>query len=75
MTAATETVTVKADGLVLDLLLWRRHGTAGQTLIEETLDRNPGLAALGVTIPPGTTIVLPDLPASSSPAVAVDLFG
>jgi phage tail protein X len=75
MTEAAETITVKADGLVLDLLLWRRHGIAGQALIEEALDSNPGLAALGVTIPPGTTIVLPALPAASPTAIAIDLFG
>lgn len=72
----TETVTVKADGVALDLLLWRRYGVPGQALIEETLALNPGLAGAGIFIPPGTTVVLPDLPTqptvTSSP---VDLFG
>ena len=48
-----ETITVKGDNIALDLLLWRRFGVRGQQLVEETYQLNPGLADLGLILPPG----------------------
>lgn len=65
----TETVTIRGDGISLDLLLWRRFGVAGQALLTTTLDLNPGLAACGAILLLGTVVVLPEAPL---PAVATD---
>lgn len=71
-----ETITVKGEGLTLDKLLWRRYGVRGQSLVEEALEINPGLAALGPVLPFGTVVMLPELPPETAPAVAVvSLFG
>lgn len=72
-----ETITIRGEGISLDLLLWRRYGVRGQGLVEETLVLNPGLAALGPILPLGTVVTVPDLPPSASaPAVkVVSLFG
>lgn len=70
------TVTVNGEGLVLDLILWRQYGVRGRDLLEATLELNPGLSALGLILPLGTIIILPDLPAASQAAVTVtSLFG
>lgn len=70
-----ETIVIRGDGITLDLLLWRRFGRIGQSLVEATLALNPGLAALGVTLPLGTSIVLPEAPrASPYRAQPVSLF-
>lgn len=71
-----EIVTVRGEAITLDLLLWRRYGVRGQGLVEEALDINPGLAALGPVLPLETVVVLPELPAQTTPAVTVvSLFG
>ena len=72
----TDTVTVEADGLTLDLVLWRAHGVAGQALLEETLDINPGLAAMGPYLPIGTRLRMPGPPRTSPRTEdVVTLFG
>lgn len=73
----TETITIRGEGISLDLLLWRRYGVRGQALVEQTLDLNPGLAALGTILPLGAIVTIPDLPPpASAPAVkVVSLFG
>lgn len=53
---------VRMDGEVLDLVLWRAYGRAGEPLVEETLRTNPGLAEQGPIMPLGMTIGLPDKP-------------
>lgn len=72
-----ETVTVKGEGITVDLLLWRRYGVRGRGLVEATLDRNPGIAELGLFLPLGTVVTLPDLPTLEDPAPrkVVSLFG
>ena len=72
-----ETVTVQRTRTTVDLLLWRRFGTAGMAMVEQTLALNPGIAGLGPVLPIGTVVTLPDPP--SAPAVAarrvLSLFG
>lgn len=71
-----EKMTVKGEGITLDLLLWRRHGVRGRLLVEQTLELNPGLGALGPILPLGTVLILPDLPAQTSTAkTRISLFG
>lgn len=73
----SQTVTIAGDDIRLSLLLWRRHGRAGLALLSQTLDLNPGLAAIGPILPIGTVVTLPDLPTPrQAPARApVSLFG
>lgn len=73
-----ETVTVTREFMTLDLLLTIHRGFQGQSLLEQTLDLNPGLAALDHMLPLGTVVVLPDapLPAETAQQVTVvSLFG
>jgi phage tail protein X len=70
-----DTITIKGDGISLDLLLWRKFGVRGRELIEATLALNPGLAGLGPILPHFTVVAVPDLPAQSRTAVKlVTLF-
>jgi phage tail protein X len=64
-----ERVLTSIAGDTADLIALRVYGrTAGAT--EAILDLNPGLAALGATIPLGTKINLPSLlAAADAPAV------
>ncbi|KAB0571282.1 tail protein X [Brucella pituitosa] len=57
-----QSITVKGEGITLDLLLWRAYGVRGRILVEEALALNTDLAALGAIIPLGTLVQLPDLP-------------
>ncbi|ACA18482.1 tail X family protein [Methylobacterium sp. 4-46] len=74
----SQTVIVKDRRAVLDLLLWREHGRAGDTsaMLAAALKLNPGLAARGPEIPLLTPVVLPDLPAASAATTrkVVNLF-
>lgn len=70
-------VTVRGEGISVDLLLWRLHGIEGRALVEQTLALNTGLSALGPILPLGTELLIPDLPVKpAAPAVKiVSLFG
>jgi phage tail protein X len=72
-----EIVTVQRTRTTVDLLLWRRYGIAGMSMVEETLQLNPGLADLGPVLPIGTAVTLPDAP--TTPVVqarpVLSLFG
>lgn len=69
-------MTIKGEGISLDLLLWRIHGVRGQELVEAGLELNPGLSGLGAVLPLGTVVTIPDLPVESRPAVPlITLFG
>lgn len=57
-----ELYTVRQEGLMLDLVLWRRYGKPGEGLVARTLGLNPGLAELGPILPLRTVILLADLP-------------
>ncbi|MGA0615956.1 tail protein X [Paracoccus sp. KR1-242] len=54
-----EAVTVKGDGLTLSLLVWRRFRKPMPGLVEQILDLNQGLAALGPILPFGTVVRMP----------------
>ena len=50
------------QGETVDALCWRHYGrTLGMT--EAVLQANPGLAALGLILPQGLLVGMPDLPA------------
>lgn len=72
-----EKITVSREHTTLDLLLFRRFGAAGQSLLESVLDANRGLAAKGPVLPVGTVVTLPEQLGRTSAAErpVVDLFG
>lgn len=55
---AIETIIVPAERIPLDLLLWRRFKREVPGLVEDTLRRNPGLAAYGVFLPYNTKVLV-----------------
>lgn len=59
-------VEVLKRAMSLDLLLWRKFGVAGRSVIETTYDLNPHVATLGVILPAGTAVTLPPTPPASS---------
>lgn len=70
-----ETMTIRGEGISVDLLLWRKYGVRGRSLVETMLADNPGLAEAGPFIPPGRVVVIPDLPTASTADVRrVSLF-
>ncbi|OCC05099.1 phage tail protein [Labrys sp. WJW] len=54
-----ETVTVRGDNLMVDLILWRRFKRVVPGLLERTLAANEGLADLGPILPVGTVFKIP----------------
>lgn len=55
------------DGETVDAICWRVLGRT-KDVTEQVLSMNPGLAAMGATLPGGTLVILPEL-ASAAPAV------
>lgn len=60
------------QGDSLDSLCWRHLGTSDA--IEQTLLLNPGLAAAGAILPPGTPVTLPDAVASTPRTELINLW-
>lgn len=57
----------------LDVICWRHYGrTAGVT--EAVLEANPGLADLGVILPTGHPVYLPDIEEQAEQAGTVNLW-
>lgn len=54
-------------GDTVDAICWRELGRT-RAVTEQVLALNPGLAALGPTLPAGTVVTLPEL-AQAAPAV------
>lgn len=54
------------QGDTVDLICWRELGTT-TGMPEQVLEANPGLADYGVTLPPGTKVILPDAPPAAAP--------
>ena len=57
-----EAIKVNAEYTPLDLMLWRRFRREVPGLVEDTFNRNPGLADAGVFLPVGR-VVLVQVPA------------
>lgn len=58
--------TVTRENMTLDLVVWQAFGRQDGGLVAQTLALNPGLAALGVILPVGTVVKLPE-PAAPTP--------
>ena len=59
MSEVIERVTVEGDGITVSLLVWRRFRRPMPGLLEQILDRNPGLAGAGTELPVGTVLDIP----------------
>lgn len=64
-------VKVGGEGVSVDLLIWRRYKRPTFGLLEQVLDNNPGLAALGPILPVGTLVKLPTVKPPPVPELAV----
>lgn len=67
-------VKVTREDMTLDLVVWKALGRQDDLLVERTLELNPGVASLGVVLPVGTVIELPELTERSEPAETVRLW-
>lgn len=47
------------EGDALDRIVWKHYGRSSGGVLEQVLAANRGLAALGVTLPAATLILLP----------------
>ncbi len=70
---AIDALKVVSELTTLDLLIWRHYKREVIGLIDDTLARNPGLAALGLFLPVGTTVLVktPDPAPTGRTAVPV----
>ncbi len=68
MSEVVERITVEGDGITLSLIVWRRFRRPMPGLVEQILDRNPGLAGSGSHLPLGTAFDLP-VPIPREPAI------
>lgn len=49
------------EGETLDLICWHIYGRGTAGTVEQVLEANPGLAALGPILPVGTLVTLPEI--------------
>lgn len=56
-----QTITVQAEGVLLDQILVGVHGFVGQRILELTFEANPGISQLTI-LPLGYEVVVPDMP-------------
>ena len=69
------TIRIAGEGISVDLLIWREYRRPMPGLVEQVLDKNPGLAALGPILPVGTLVKLPiDKPAPVAELAVVRLW-
>jgi phage tail protein X len=67
MTSAVRDILVSSDGVSVDLVIWQTYRKPMPSLLEQTLDINPGLAGLGPILPVGTTFKLPIVKPPAAP--------
>lgn len=64
---------IAQQGETVDAICWRIYGrTVGVT--EAVLDANPGLADLGITLPHGTPVQLPEVAPQAEQRQMVNLW-
>jgi phage tail protein X len=64
-------IKVAGEDISVDLLIWRKYKRPMPGLLEQVLDINPGLAALGPILPIGTFVKLPNVKPPTVPGLAV----
>lgn len=75
--ADTERIVVSGEGITLPLLIWRRFRKPMPGVVEQAFGINPGLAAQGPFIAPGTVVLIPVADESetvSEPAGRISLW-
>lgn len=60
------------QGETVDALCWRHYGRT-RGVVEAVLQANPGLARLGLVLPIGTLVTMPDAPAPA-PKQTINLW-
>jgi phage tail protein X len=70
---ATTTIGTTLEGDTLARLCARELGTTAGGIVEQALALNPGLADLGVILPPMTDVILPVPAAASSTPATLDI--
>lgn len=53
---------ITKDGDRVDWICWRYYGRYRGGAVEAVLNANPGLAGLGLVLPGGITVSLPEIP-------------
>ncbi|MGI4815404.1 MAG: tail protein X [Janthinobacterium lividum] len=66
-------IALAQQGDTVDALCWRHYGRTDGT-VEAVLEANAGLADLGVILPLGTPVFLPDLASVNTAAPLLQLF-
>ncbi|OXJ41009.1 MULTISPECIES: tail protein X [Burkholderia] len=61
------------QGETLDALCWRHYASTAGT-VEAVLEANPGLAELGVVLPMGTVVDMPELDTIEQTKPLLQLF-
>ena len=61
------------QGETVDLACLGHYGRT-EKVVEAVLEANPGLAALGVVLPLGTTIIMPAMPSTTTQPRLVSLW-
>lgn len=56
---ASESITIKGEGLTLSRLIWRRFKRKPEGYLERVLEANPGIAAAGPYLPVGAVVTFP----------------
>jgi phage tail protein X len=64
---------IAQQGDTVDALCWRHYGRTDGT-VEAVLEANAGLADLGLVVPVGTVVYLPDIDTVESTAPLLQLF-
>ena len=74
--ATLEILTTADDRMQVDLLLFNRLRREIPGLVEDTLDRNQGIAALGPFLPRGTRVIvaIPSAVETSNPTPLISLY-
>lgn len=67
------TIYTTRQGEMVDMICRRAYGDESG-YVEQVLDVNPGLAALGPVLPLGTKVLLPDLPKAAPERKIVSLW-
>lgn len=60
------------QGDSVDSLCWRHLGSSAS--VEQVFEDNPGLAAIGATLPEGTPVTLPDTAPANTTKTLIQLW-
>lgn len=67
------TVLTSRPGDTLDALIWR-EASLGPSALASVMRANPGLAALGITLPTGTKVTVPEAAPTTNTLPLINLW-